>query len=185
MFLVNAKTSNQLQKLPLVTLASPFTCATAIKLPIKLTFNKPFNLQVLGLMAALLACQPSFALQQSKPAATPIVLDKGAVSTIVEGALAPKQTEHWYQFKASRGQYTVINILPKPGTSETANVGVLKFPSGAQDGTKGGIIYQGCLPETGTYQLRLARNLMATHGGKAGYRAEVIILPTYSSESLC
>ncbi|MDO5769548.1 MAG: hypothetical protein Q4P13_08590 [Psychrobacter sp.] len=132
-----------------------------------------------------MACQPSFALQQSKPAATPIHLDKGAVSTIIEGTLAPKQTDHWYQFKASKGQYAVINILPKPGTPETANVGVLEFPSGAQDGTKGGIIYQGCLPETGTYQLRLARNLMATHGGTAGYRAEVIILPTYASESLC
>ena len=183
MFSINTcTTSSQPQKPSSVW---RFTGATAVKLPIKSMLNMPINYHALGLLTALLTCQPSFALQQSKPAVTPIILDKGAVSTIVEGALAPKQTEHWYQFKASKGQYTVINILPKPGTSETANVGVLKFPSGAQDGTKGGIIYQGCLPETGTYQLRLARNLMATHGGTAGYRAEVIILPTYASTNLC
>jgi len=41
------------------------------------------------------------------------------------------------------------------------------------------------LPETGTYKLRIARNLMATQGGKAGYQAEVIILPTYASQDLC
>lgn len=143
------------------------------------------------LKSILLACtlgltmHNSLASQPAKPVPTPISFAKGAVSTIVEGEIAPKQNDHWYQFKASKGQYAIINITPKSGTPETANVGVLKFPSGAQDGTKGGIVYQGCLPETGTYQLRFARNLMATNGGKAGYRAEVIILPVYASESLC
>ena len=66
-----------------------------------------------------------------------------------------------------------------------ANVGVLHLPSGAQDGTKGGIVYQGCLPETGTYKLRMARNLMATHGGKAGYHTEIVILPRSASSELC
>ena len=116
---------------------------------------------------------------------TPIHFTKGHVSTDVEGALPANATDHWYQFNASKGQYTVININAKSGISEMANVGVLHLPSGAQDGTKGGIVYQGCLPETGTYKLRMARNLMATHGGKAGYHTEIVILPRSASSELC
>ncbi|MGO2672349.1 MAG: hypothetical protein ACTIIO_07225, partial [Psychrobacter celer] len=82
-------------------------------------------------------------------------------------------------------QYAIINIAPLAGTPETANVGVLYMPNGKYDGTKGGVIYQGCLPATGEYRLRIARNLMATHGKTAGYKAEVMILPKYASKALC
>lgn len=116
---------------------------------------------------------------------TPIHFDRGHVSTTVTGTLNPKQNKHWYQFSAAKGQYALINIAPLVGTLETANVGVLHMPNGTQEGTKGGIIYQGCLPKSGKYRLRIARNLMATDGNTAGYVAEVIILPTYASESLC
>ncbi|UNK05499.1 hypothetical protein MN210_00765 [Psychrobacter raelei] len=115
----------------------------------------------------------------------PLHFEKGAVSSKVSGILAAKQQDTWYQFKAQKGQFALINITPLKGTAETANVGVLHMPSGQQDGSKGGIVYQNCLPETGTYKLRIARNLMATQGGKAGYQAEVIILPTYASQDLC
>lgn len=121
----------------------------------------------------------------SNHADTPIRFAKGQVSTMVTGKLNPKQNERWYQFDASYGQYALINITPLAGTSETANVGVLHMPNGTQDGTKGGIIYQGCLPVSGKYRLRIARNLMATHGKTSGYTAEVIILPKYTSQSLC
>lgn len=116
---------------------------------------------------------------------TPIRFAKGQVSTKITGKLSPKQNEHWYQFSAAKGQYTLINITPLSGTSETANVGVLHMPNGMQDGTKGGIIYQGCLPASGKYRLRMARNLMATEGKTAGYTTEVIILPKYASQALC
>lgn len=116
---------------------------------------------------------------------TPIHFAKGQVSTVIKGKLTPKQNEQWYRFSAARGQYTVINIAPLAGTTETANVGVLHMPNGTQDGTKGGIIYQGCMPVSGNYRLQIARNLMATEGKTAGYTAEVIILPTYASQTLC
>ena len=116
---------------------------------------------------------------------TPIHFAKGQVSTTVTGKLSPKQNEHWYQLSAASGQYALINIAPLAGTSETANVGVLQFPDGSQDGTKGGIIYQGCLPASGKYRLRIARNLMATMGKTAGYTAEIIVLPKYASQALC
>ena len=116
---------------------------------------------------------------------TPIRIAKGQVSTTITGTLSPKESEHWYQFEAASWQYAIINIAPLAGTSETANVGELQMPNGKQEGNKGGIIYQGCLPATGKYRLRIARNLMATQGKTAGYTVEVVILPKYASESLC
>ncbi|GAA0807894.1 hypothetical protein [Psychrobacter piscatorii] len=115
----------------------------------------------------------------------PLHFAKGAITSVVTGKLNAHENERWYHFQAGSSQYAVINISPLAGTPETANVGVLHMPNGTQDGTKGGIIYQGCLPATGKYRLRIARNLMATHGKTAGYKVEVMILPKYASESLC
>lgn len=116
---------------------------------------------------------------------TPIQIHKGQISTTITGKLNPNQNEHWYQFDATSWQYALINVAPLAGTTETANVGVLHMPDGSQDGTKGGIIYQGCLAQTGQYKLRIARNLMATKGRTAGYKVEIVILPAYASGSLC
>lgn len=116
---------------------------------------------------------------------TTIHFAKGAISSTTTGKLSPKEDDRWYRFQAENQQYAVINILPLAGTSETANVGVLDMPNGTQKGTKGGIIYQGCLPAKGEYRLRIARNLMATQGKTAGYKIETMILPKYASESLC
>lgn len=116
---------------------------------------------------------------------TPIRFANKQLSTTITGKLSPKQSERWYQFEAASGQYAIINIAPRADTTETANVGVLHMPNGQQDGTKGGIIYQDCLPESGKYRLRIARNLMATQGKTAGYIAEIIILPQYASQVLC
>ena len=133
-----------------------------------------------GLLALLSISQMSVAASIK-----PIHFQQGAVTSKVEGVLQTKQNDTWYQFKAQKGQYAVINIMAKSNTTEIANVGVLHMPSGKEEGSKGGIVYQGCLPETGNYKLRIARNLMATTGGKAGYQAEVIVLPTYASQELC
>ncbi|WP_350561975.1 hypothetical protein [Psychrobacter sp. CAL346-MNA-CIBAN-0220] len=148
----------------------------------------PFPLKLLISTIAIVSVMIATDAQatSSKVAADqPIRFAKGQISTTLTGTLNPKQHERWYQFEASSGQYALINIAPLAGTSETANVGVLHMPNGSQDGTKGGIIYQGCLPVSGTYRLRIARNLMATRGKTAGYTAEVIILPKYVSETLC
>ena len=117
----------------------------------------------------------------------PIKFATGSISHTITAKLARNQDENWYQFTAEQGQYAVINIssYQPQGTTEIANVGVLHFPNGEQDGTKGGIIYQGCLPESGKYHLRIARNLMATHNGVAGYQVEIVILPPYASRKLC
>lgn len=134
----------------------------------------------LGLLALLTVSQLGVAASIK-----PIHFEQGAVTSKVEGILPPKQNDTWYQFKAEKGQYTVINLTAKKSVEEIANVGVLHIPSGKQQGGKGGIVYQGCLPDSGTYKLRIARNLMATNGGKAGYKAEIVVLPKYASEALC
>lgn len=141
------------------------------------------GLQALLLSTALAVITANSAL--AKNSDLPIRFDKGAISSTTTGKLSPNQDERWYHFQAERSQYAVINILPLAGTSETANVGVLHMPNGTQDGTKGGIVYQGCLPDTGNYRFRVARNLMATEGKTAGYKIESVILPKYASESLC
>jgi len=139
--------------------------------------------KTLLLSATLIGVSANSALAKSSD--TPIHFAKGAISSTVTGKLRPNENERWYRFDANSGQYAIINIAPLAGTPETANVGVLHMPNGTQDGTKGGIIYQGCLPATGKYRLRIARNLMATQGKTAGYKVEVMILPQYASESLC
>ena len=139
--------------------------------------------KTLLLSATLIGVSANSALAKSSD--SPIHFAKGAISSTVTGKLKPNENERWYRFDANSGQYTIINIAPLAGTPETANVGVLHMPNGTQDGTKGGIIYQGCLPATGEYRLRIARNLMATQGETAGYKVEVMILPKYASESLC
>lgn len=121
----------------------------------------------------------------AKNSDSPIRFAKGAINSTTTGKLSPNEDERWYRFQAGNGQYAVINILPLAGTSETANVGILHMPNGTQEGTKGGIIYQGCLPATGDYRFRIARNLMATNGKTAGYKIETMILPKYASEPLC
>ena len=139
--------------------------------------------KTLLLSATLIGVSANSTLAKSSD--PPIHFAKGAISSTVTGKLKPNENERWYRFDANSGQYAIINIAPLAGTPETANVGVLHMPNGTQDGTKGGIIYQGCLPATGEYRLRIARNLMATHGKTAGYKVEVMILPKYASESLC
>ena len=140
-------------------------------------------IKTLLLSATLIGVSANSALAKSSD--TPIQFAKDAISSTVTGQLKPNEDEHWYRFHANSWQYAIINIAPLAGTPETANVGVLHMPNGTQDGTKGGIIYQGCLPATGTYRLRIARNLMATQGQTAGYSVEVIVLPKYASEPLC
>ena len=121
----------------------------------------------------------------AKTTPTPIYFGKNQISKVWSGKLLPTQDGVVYQFNASKNQYTTLQLLPRRGYAEFANVGVITSPTGKSDGSKGGIVYQGCLPETGTYTLRIGRNLMATHGGTAGFIAKLTILPIRQSQQQC
>ena len=150
----------------------------------KNTLNSIF-VHALLLITMLISVSANSANERVKNTDIPIKFAKGTISSTVTGKLSPNENERWYRFDATKGQYAIINIAPLTGTPETANVGVLHMPNGAQDGSKGGIVYQSCLPINGQYRLRIARNLMATEGKTAGYKVEVMILPSYASQSLC
>lgn len=137
------------------------------------------NLFFITLILPLLRSTNAFA---TTPAITPLSFAKHSTSLTVSGVLMPKQTAKTYSFLAKKGQYMQVELFPKAKIAEFATVGEVTTPSGMMQGDKGGVIYQGCLPETGKYRLRVARNLMATHGGKAGYVAKIVILPVNKSE---
>jgi hypothetical protein len=101
------------------------------------------------------------------------------------GQLSPKQDSLLYQFNASKNQYATLVLMPRRGYAEFANVGVIISPTGNVDGGKGGIVYQGCLPQSGNYTIRIARNLMASNGGAAGFVAKLTILPVGKSQQKC
>ena len=101
------------------------------------------------------------------------------------GQLSPKQDSLLYQFNASKNQYATLVLMPRRGYAEFANVGVIISPTGNVDGGKGGIVYQGCLPQSGNYTIRIARNLMASNGAAAGFIAKLTILPVGKSQQKC
>jgi hypothetical protein len=109
------------------------------------------------------------------PAPQRIRFEPGAICARVRGQLAAKQNDVFYVIKAQSGQHLIVNLAPGPRGLEFANVGIVISPSGEEDGTKGGIVFDDKLTEDGDYRIRVARNLMATEGGRAAFVLEVII----------
>lgn len=121
----------------------------------------------------------------AKPVQTVIHFGKNQTSKMWVGQLSPKQDSLLYQFKASKNQYATLVLMPRRGYAEFANVGVIISPTGNDDGGKGGIVYQSCLPQSGNYTIRIARNLMASNGGAAGFIAKLTILPVGKNQQKC
>lgn len=121
----------------------------------------------------------------AKTTVQPLYFGKNQITKVWSGKLSPKQDDVLYQFQASKNQYTTLELFPRKGFAEFANVGVITSPNGKSDGGKGGVVYQGCLPQSGNYRLRMSRNLMATNGGAAGFVAKLTILPVGKSQQKC
>jgi hypothetical protein len=127
---------------------------------------------LLPLLIAATACPA-----QARTAATPLRIHfaPGSICARIPGRIPPKQVDTYFVIGAKKGQRMTVNLAPGPRSMELANVGTVRKPSGAEEGTKGGIIYDEDLTETGHYRIRVARSLMATHGGRAGFVLEVVI----------
>ena len=119
------------------------------------------------------------------PVQTVIHFGKNQTSKMWVGQLSPKQDSLLYQFDASKNKYTTLVLIPRRGYAEFANVGVIISTTGNVDGGKGGTVYQGCLPQSGNYTIRIARNLMASNGAAAGFVAKLTILPVGKSQQKC
>lgn len=109
------------------------------------------------------------------PAARRVRFEPGAICARVPGSLAPRQDSAYFVVRASQGQHMLVNLAPGPSGREFANVGVVTSPSGAQDGGKGGRVFDATLAESGDYTIRVGRNLMATRGGRAGFVLEIVV----------
>lgn len=130
-----------------------------------------------GFLTALLLCLliSQSAWAQKNVVERQINFAKGATSAKVRGQLASGENEVTYTLKVREGQRMVVKLAPGAAGAEFANVGTVIFPSGKQDGGKGGTIFDGKLDEAGEYKIRVGRNLMATQGGKAGFVLQVSI----------
>ena len=115
------------------------------------------------------------AVAQQSGSVKQISFEKGAICTRVRGQLAAGQDAVSYSLQAREGQHMIVNLAPWGTGTEFANSGTVTFPSGKQDGGKGGIIYDARLTESGEYKIRVGRNLMATQGGKASFVLEIVI----------
>lgn len=80
--------------------------------------------------------------------------------------------------KAEKGQRMLVNIY-----SETmGTAGVVIFPSGEQDGTIGGLVFDGVLTESGDYTIRVSQR-PTEHTFPAQFTVEVILLPEFLNQN--
>lgn len=142
-------------------------------------FLKPYRLVIILYLLAM--SRPL----NATPVQTVIHFGKNQTSKMWVSQLSPKQDSLLYQFNASKNQYATLVLMPRRGYAEFANVGVIISPTGNFDGGKGGTVYQGCLPQSGNYTIRIARNLMASNGAATGFVAKLTILPVGKSQQKC
>jgi hypothetical protein len=112
---------------------------------------------------------------RSAPTPKRIHFALGSICARIPGQIPPKQVDTYFVIGAKKGQHLTVNLAPGPRSMEFANSGTVRKPSGQEEGTKGGIVYDEDLTETGDYRIRVGRSLMATHGGRAAFVLEIVI----------
>lgn len=127
------------------------------------------------LCIVLLAAVASVADARTAPTPRRIRFALGSICARVPGQIPPKQVDTYFVVGAKKGQHLTVNLAPGPRSMEFANVGTVRKPSGGEEGTKGGIVYDEDLTETGDYRIRVARSLMGSHGGRAAFVLEIVI----------
>jgi hypothetical protein len=132
----------------------------------------------LGFVSALgrTATRPSSIPSKTSKKIIPIRIAPGEMSVHVKGRFTSQNHERWYRMEAKAGQRMIVNLISKSRGMATA--GVVRSPSGQQDGQPGGVIYDHILKESGTYTLRAFPHSMASKL-IGDYVVEVIILPSY------
>lgn len=133
---------------------------------------------IVGRLLCVVAAAALVAGQVATASAAPptrIRFETGAITARVKGTIPRGRDEALYVLSAREGQHMIVSLAPGAKGLELANAGEVRSPSGAQEGGKGGVIFDKVLAETGDYTIRVARNLMATHGGAAGYTVEIVV----------
>src|SRR5713226_8994838 len=89
-------------------------------------------------------------------AQTRVYFARGATRATVRGYLNGIHDEANVVLRAKAGQHMRVNIRARGATR-----GMVTFPSGQGDGGPGGVIFDGILPDTGDYGIRVTESSMA------------------------
>jgi hypothetical protein len=81
---------------------------------------------------------------------------RGATEARVTGYLRGIRDEAVFVLRAKAGQHMRVDIRGRGATR-----GVVIFPNGQQDGAPGGVVFDGTLPVTGDYRIRVTESSMA------------------------
>src|SRR5882762_8169423 len=89
-------------------------------------------------------------------AQTRVYFARGATRATARGYLRGIRDEANFVLRAKAGQHMRVEIRGQGATR-----GVVTFPSGQADGQPGGVIFDGILPDTGDYRIRVTESNMA------------------------
>jgi len=126
----------------------------------------------LALMVAVLFLSSS-ALGQKAPQR--ISFARGATVARANGYLRGIRDEAWFVLRAGAGQHMRVEINGRGATR-----GMVTFPSGEGEGGPGGVVFDGILPDTGDYRIRVTESSMA-EAWRGSFVLKVEILPVRES----
>ena len=89
-------------------------------------------------------------------AQTRVYFARGATRTTVRGYLRGMRDEANYVLRAKAGQHMRVEIRGRGPTR-----GMVTFPSGEGEGGPGGVVFDGNIPDTGDYRIRVTESSMA------------------------
>ncbi len=101
------------------------------------------------------ACFITFAISITN-AQTRVYFARGATRATVRGHLRGIRDEANFVLRAKAGQHMRVEIRGRAATR-----GMVTFPSGQGDGGPGGVVFDGILPDTGDYGIRVTESSMA------------------------
>jgi hypothetical protein len=85
-----------------------------------------------------------------------IAFRHGKYTGQARSSLTSQGQERWFVVRAKAGQTMVVVVNGKGPTG-----GTVYFPGGGQDGGPGGRVFDGSLPTSGDYRIRVTESLMA------------------------
>jgi hypothetical protein len=85
-----------------------------------------------------------------------IYFARGATEARATGYLRGMRDEAVFILRAQAGQHMRVEVRSRGATR-----GMVTFPNGQQDGAPGGVVFDGTLPVTGDYRIRVTESSMA------------------------
>jgi hypothetical protein len=102
-------------------------------------------------VAAIIVLSSSTANSQTR-----IYFGRGATRATARGYLRGIHDEVNFVLRAKAGQHMRVDIRGRGPTR-----GMVSFPSGGGDGSPGGVVFDGTLPDSGDYRIRVTESSMA------------------------